>query len=315
MKEAFSSVLPFLQFSTIIIIIITTTFLHLAGCTKNYKFKGLIFVFFRNLIFFNSLNIPPPPLECTFQVPTNKLTNLTAIPIGPNSVVIQWAYDCEQQRIALHENNGTITFKVELCPVTTTSSTCDRQRAITRETLKSRLLFDELQPDTRYLVRIYAPTIQPNINICVRTRVGAGSGAEDNAAEKKWSWAKVVSAVIGAVVGVAVLLGLLYYAVQQLRLLQSRRSSLTINVLSDVENSDCRPDFGREQEHEKRGLPYKGAVLAVDGQVVLPSLVELSPGSLAVTSEQKVKPGPFTTTTTTFQSSYVSLPPPVMKNV
>lgn len=248
-------------------------------------------------------------------MPTNKLTNLTAIPIGPNSVVIQWAYDCEQQRIALHENNGTITFKVELCPVTTTSSTCDRQRAITRETLKSRLLFDELQPDTRYLVRIYAPTIQPNINICVRTRVGAGSGAEDNAAEKKWSWAKVVSAVIGAVVGVAGLLGLLYYAVQQLRLLQSRRSSLTINVLSDVENSDCRPDFGREQEHEKRGLPYKGAVLAVDGQVVLPSLVELSPGSLAVTSEQKVKPGPLTTTTTTVQSSYVSLPPPVMKNV
>lgn len=149
--------------------------------------------------------------------------------------------------------------------------------------------------------------------------MGAGSGAGDNAEndkDEKWSWLKVVIAVIGAVVGVAGLLGLLYYAVQQLRLLQSRRSSLTINVLSDVENSDCRPDFGREEEHEKRGLPYKGAVLAVDRQVVLPSLVELSPGSLVtVTNEQKVKPGPLTTTTTTVQSSYVSLPPPVMKNV
>ena len=47
MKEAFSSVLPFLQFSTIIIIIITAIFLQLAGCTKNYKFKGLTFVVFK----------------------------------------------------------------------------------------------------------------------------------------------------------------------------------------------------------------------------------------------------------------------------
>ncbi len=126
--------------------------------------------------------------------------------------------------------------------------------------------------------------------------------------DDKKSWSNAAVAVVSAVVGVAFLIGLLYYAVQQLRLLQDRRSSLTIKVLSDdqSENEEYQAEVNCEDDEVSKQLPYKSNVIGSS------SIVELNPGVLnaSVVCEQKTKVNQVPT-----QSTYVTLPPPLQKNV
>lgn len=114
----------------------------------------------------------------------------------------------------------------------TANTTCNPSRAIKSQTTKNRLLFDALTPDTRYLIRIYAPTIKPDINFCVRTLTSESTAENDNDDQGLSTW-KIVIIVVCGLFGILFLFGLLYYTVQQIKQLQLRRSSMTIKVLSD----------------------------------------------------------------------------------